>query len=435
MVLKRRLYNITFNNKKSIRRSLPRLILPCITIILVRLALLLSLIVAILSLSLPPPPPPPSVPLSSSPPKSSAEIGSLRNLLEKSKKSGVAIAVPGIHDALSAKIFANAGCQCLFLSGFGVSASHAMPDAGLITLPEMEDVARRVLSALSSSSQYQHQYLDQSNSPLTLPPQSSPILSSLPPPLIVDGDTGHGGPSNILRTISSLATAGVAAVTIEDQTFPKCCTYAAGEGVQVVSRNDAVQRVKAAIAARDAVICCKGNGSSSSSSNNDFLVVARTDCRAALGLEEAIERCLKFEEAGADVVYAENLQSAEEYMELRERLGRDTSTMLAQVQLYPPGMDGKEGALQQRLFTVEEVGDMGYNLALFGVTGLQATVQALTNTANAFLDPNDGGGTGLVGGGINTNSDYKSKSSLASFEEMKEVLGFTELEDWVSKYR
>jgi len=431
MVLKRRLYNITFNNEKSIRRSLPRLILPCITIILVRLALLLSLIVTILSLSLPPPPS--SVPLS--PSKSSAEIGSLRNLLEKSKKSGVAIAVPGIHDALSAKIFANAGCQCLFLSGFGVSASHGMPDAGLITLPEMEDVARRVLSALSSSSQYQYQYLDQSSSPLTLP-QSSPILSSLPPPLIVDGDTGHGGPANILRTISSLATAGAAAVTIEDQTFPKCCTYAAGEGVQVVSRNDAVQRVKAALAARDAVRCRKDNGSSSNiNNNNDFLVVARTDCRAALGLEEAIERCLKFEEAGADVVYAENLQSAEEYMELRERLGRDTSTMLAQVQLYPPGMDGKEGILPQRLFTVEEVGDMGYNLALFGVTSLQATVQALTNTANVFLDPNDGGGTGLVGGGIKSKSDYKSKPSLASFEEMKEVLGFTELEDWASKYQ
>ena len=108
-------------------------------------------------------------------------------------------------------------------SGFGVSASRlGYPDAGILTLSEMEDTAKSVIRATGGKI-----------------------------PVIVDGDTGYGGAVNIRRTVRGLASVGAAAVTIEDQVFPKCCTYAAGTGVRVISRNASQARVRTAIAARE----------------------------------------------------------------------------------------------------------------------------------------------------------------------------------------
>jgi len=295
-----------------------------------------------------------------------------------------AVALPGVHDALSAKIFANAGAKALFLSGFGVSACRlGEPDAGVLTLSEMEDAARSVVSAAGGA--------------------SGGI------PVIVDGDTGYGGAANIRRSVRGLAAAGAAAVTIEDQRFPKRCTYAAGAGVRVVSIEQSLERIRAAVGARDAAMDVDGN---------EVLIVARTDCRAALGLEEAIERCVAYEEAGADVVYAENLQTKEEYLKIRESLRPLTPMMLAQVQQAPSDS-------QSNLYTVEEVGNMGYSLALFGVSALQATVQALQSTAASFLSSETGGG--VLGG--------EPAKCLAPFSELKEVVGFPELEKLEAKYQ
>ena len=174
-----------------------------------------------------------------------------------------AVVCPGVHDALSTRVFAEAGARVLFLSGFGVSAYRGEPDAGIITRVEMEDVARQCVRAAGGV------------------------------PLIVDGDTGFGGASNLRRTVRGFAAAGAAAVSIEDQAFPKRCTFAAGTGVRVVERDAAVARVRAALRARD----------EAQDAGNDVLVIARTDCRAALGLDEAIARCAAFEALGADIVY------------------------------------------------------------------------------------------------------------------------------------
>lgn len=128
------------------------------------------------------------------------------------------------------------------------------------------------------------------------------------PPLIVDGDTGYGGSPNMLRTISALASAGAAAITIEDQAFPKKCTIAAGEKIRVVEREEAVQRVRGALRARD--LHCERvslSKSATTSAGDGCWIVARTDCRLAFGFNEVVERCLRFEELGADIVYAENL--------------------------------------------------------------------------------------------------------------------------------
>lgn len=203
----------------------------------------------------------------------------LRELIQESRDR--AILLPGVHDALSATIFHQADAETLFLSGFGISASFlGAPDAGILTLSEMEDAARRVVRSVEGNI-----------------------------PVIVDGDTGYGGCSNLRRAIRGLAEAGAAAISIEDQIFPKKCTYRAGEkGAPAVTREASIARVKTSLAAAKEAFEQDGN---------EVLVIARTDCRAALGFDEALERCLEYEALGADIVYAENLQSPEEYQTLR----------------------------------------------------------------------------------------------------------------------
>ncbi|CAB9500662.1 Carboxyvinyl-carboxyphosphonate phosphorylmutase [Seminavis robusta] len=303
----------------------------------------------------------------------------LRELIAQSRDR--AILLPGVHDALSAKIFQQQSAECLFLSGFGVSASFlGAPDAGILTLCEMEDTARRVVNAVEGKI-----------------------------PVLVDGDTGYGGCSNMRRAIRGLARAGAAAISIEDQIFPKKCTYSAGEnGAAVVSRSASIARIKTALAAAKEAYEQDGN---------DVLIIARSDCRASEGLEQAISRCLEYEELGADIVYAENLQSPEEYQTLRGSLAPTTPTILAQVQLNDPNSE-------QRLYSLEEVHQLGYNLALFGVTALQATVHALQETASAMRRHQ----------GILPGSNDNQSPSLSSFSNLKTVVGFPELEDFEREY-
>ena len=304
--------------------------------------------------------------------------GSLYTLIKDRRldKRSEAIPLYGVHDALSAKIFSRHGAPALFLSGFGVSASLlGLPDVGMTNLVEMEMVTRNIYSVLSEQT-----------------------------PLIVDGDTGFGGPPNILRTVSSLAAAGAAAVTIEDQNFPKVCTIAAGSNVRIVDRETAVQRVRCALAARDEVNMRSDNGP---------WIVARTDCRMAFGFDECVERCLQFEQLGAQVIYAENLQSVEEYERLRRRLDPLTVTIVAQVQENrdPSNKTSKP------LLTTGEVGDMGYDLALFGVTPLQIVAGALESAALELLDR--GGENGLA-----------RDVAFADFATVKEVVSFDKLEQF-----
>ena len=313
-----------------------------------------------------------------------------------------AIVVPGVHDALSAKIFASHGStEALFLSGFGVSAcSLGEPDVGILTLSEMEDVARKVIATVNK----------------VVASKAKTSGGDLIP-VIVDGDTGYGGASNIRRTVRGLAAAGAAAITIEDQCFPKRCTIAAGAGVRVVSREKSIERIKCALHARDEAREIDGN---------DVLIVARTDCRAALGLNEAIARCKAFEALGADIVYAENLRSRSEYEHLRAELREETPMMLAQVQQGPVGSDCDNSA---SLYTAQDIGDMGYCLALMGVSGLQAYVQAMQKTVESMMRPAVVGEAG--GGGI---LDEVDSTFLCSFPMLKHTVGFDDVDEFESKY-
>lgn len=167
----------------------------------------------------------------------------------------------------------------------------------------------------------------------------------------------------MLRTISALSKAGAAAITIEDQDFPKKCTIVAGDKIRIVGREQAVARVKGALGAREFA----GVG-------QDCWIVGRTDCRLAYGFDEVVERCLHFEELGAEIVYAENLQSIEEYRRLREKLDPCTITMIAQVQETTQSSGGGEHQNEKPLLDTRQIGELGYDLALFGVTPLQCAI-------------------------------------------------------------
>jgi 2-methylisocitrate lyase-like PEP mutase family enzyme len=276
--------------------------------------------------------------------------------------------LPGIYDALSAKVFERQGAAALFLSGFGVSAAKlGRPDAGILTYSEMEEVTRHVCSVTTV-------------------------------PVVVDGDTGYGGTATMRRAIRGLAAAGAAAITIEDQVFPKRCTYVAGDGVRVVDREASLRRLKTALASRHEANEVDGT---------HVLIVGRTDCRAALGFDEALARCLEFQDMGADIVYAENLQSKDEYVKLRAQI--TTPMILAQVQVGTTG-----GA---PLFSLQDIAEMGYDFALFGVTSLQATAAALQGAADEML-----------AGGI------VERQPLASFATVKEIVDVEDLEDFESLY-
>ena len=160
--------------------------------------------------------------------------------------------MPGCHDAMSARLIQETGYELGFMSGFAVSAARlGMPDTGLISYGELIDQGQNICRAVSI-------------------------------PLIGDGDTGFGSAQNIKRTVQGYERAGFAAIMLEDQVAPKRCGHT--EGKAVVGRDEALTRIRAAVDARDA-----GSG---------ILIMARTDARACVSLEEAIVRCQQFRELG-----------------------------------------------------------------------------------------------------------------------------------------
>ena len=137
----------------------------------------------------------------------------------------------------------------------------------------------------------------------------------------------------------------------------------------------------------------------------------------AYGFEEVVERCLAFESLGAEIVYAENLQSCSEYEQLRARLDPKTVTMIAQVQ---ETNNVKDTVNRKPLLSTQEIGERGYDLALFGVTPLQSVVGALESCAKEFLGP----GNGII----------STQSTMANFADVKKIVGFDELQDFESEF-
>ncbi len=175
------------------------------------------------------------------------------------------ILAPGCYDALGARLVEEAGFPAAYMTGFGSAASRlGRPDVGLMSLPEMVDNAHRIAHAVGI-------------------------------PVIADADTGYGNAINVIHTVQEYEAAGVAAIHIEDQVMPKKCGHM--EGKQLIEAGEMAAKVAAAVAAR---------------SSPDFLIIARTDARAAEGLPAALERARRYRHAGADMLFVEAPQSEAE---------------------------------------------------------------------------------------------------------------------------
>jgi 2-methylisocitrate lyase-like PEP mutase family enzyme len=183
------------------------------------------------------------------------------------------ILMPGVYDAITARIAARLGFDIVFISGYSVSAARlGEPDFGFLTESEMADATRSV-TRISSA------------------------------PVIVDADTGYGNAVNVMRTVGDFQDAGAAGVFLEDQVWPKKCGHF--QGKQVIPTAEHAAKIRAAADARG---------------ERDLFIVARTDARQPLGLDEAINRCLIYKEAGADALFVEAPQSVEELEQIAREL-------------------------------------------------------------------------------------------------------------------
>lgn len=226
--------------------------------------------------------------------------------------------MPCAYDALSAKLIEQAGFPLTFMTGFGASASRiGAPDLGLMSYGEVVDQARNIAGAISI-------------------------------PLIGDGDTGYGNAMNVRRTVAGMAGAGCAAVMIEDQLAPKRCGHTPGKAV--VGREEAYDRIRAAVDAREA--------------GADILILARTDARHEHGLAEALTRAQKFRELGADILFVEAPKSE---AEMREVCAATDAPNMANI------VEGGETPDLPR----EVLQDIGYRIAAYPLTLMASAMQAM----------------------------------------------------------
>ncbi len=266
---------------------------------------------------------------------------------------------PGVFDMISAKVADRAGFDALYMTGYGIAASHmGLPDAGLVSYSDMLGRAARICEAVRT-------------------------------PLIADADTGFGGLLNVHHTVRGYEAAGVAAIQIEDQEFPKKCGHAPGR--RVVPLDDMLRKVEVAVEARD---------------SDDFLVIARTDSRSSLGLDEAIRRGQAFSKAGADVVFIEAPESEPEF----ERIAREIDAPLLANMV--------EGGFSP-ILPAQTLARLGFAIAIYPGTGFLATAKMLEN----------------VYGHLKTNgSSIDLKAESLSIGEMHELMGFGEVWEFEKRW-
>ncbi|PSO48934.1 MAG: carboxyvinyl-carboxyphosphonate phosphorylmutase [Actinobacteria bacterium QS_8_72_14] len=251
-----------------------------------------------------------------------SKAATIRRLLA----GGATIHMPGVYDALSARLAEQAGFEVLFVSGYAVSAAHlGLPDYGYVTQTEIADAAQMACGA-------SHQ------------------------PVIVDADTGHGNALNTIRTARRLHAAGAAGVFLEDQVSPKRCGHFAGK--EVVDRDEWLAKLRAVGDLREEGV--------------DLFLVARTDARAAVSLEEAIARARAARDVGADAVFVEAPESTEELQRVAEQVA-DVTRVANMI----------EGG-RTPLLTPHELHELGYDLIVTPLAGLLATARALGDAYGAL---------------------------------------------------
>ena len=280
-------------------------------------------------------------------------------VLNQARQKDQCLVLPGAYDALSARIIESQGFEAVYLTGAGFANSGlGVPDIGLVTASELRDHVARVADVVSI-------------------------------PLVVDADTGFGNAINMRRTIRMLERAGASAVQIEDQVFPKKCGHFSGK--DVISLNEMIQKIHAAVDARD---------------SNDLQIIARTDSRAVFSLDVALERAAAFKEAGADIIFVEAPESIEEM----RIIGKSSD-----LPLVANMVEGGKTPLK----TVEELSALGFSIALFANAALRSAQKAVTETMSELKE------TGSTNGVLH---------ALSGWEDRQNAVGKSYFDELESKY-
>ena len=272
-------------------------------------------------------------------------------------ESGDFITAPGVFDMISTLIATRMNFPALYVTGYGISASYmGLPDAGLMTFTDMETQIRKIVAATDK-------------------------------PVIADADTGYGGLLNVRHTVKAYENLGVSAIQIEDQEYPKKCGHTPGR--RVIPTSDMVTKIKVAVDTR---------------TKDDFLIIARTDSRTGLGIEEAISRAVAFEEAGADIIFVEAPET-------------ESDMKMVNAAIKKPTLANMVSGGKTPIFSSSALQDMGYSVAIHPALGFLAMGEAL-KTAYTKLDT-----TGNVTG-----------VALEDFGEFSRIMGFEDVWDFEKKW-
>ena len=272
-------------------------------------------------------------------------------LRQRLQRPGLVVA-PGVHDMVSLRMADTFGFDALYMTGFGTVASHlGLPDAGLATYTDMVGRVRQMATMART-------------------------------PLIADGDTGYGGLLNVAHTVQGYEAAGAAAIQLEDQEVPKKCGHTPGR--RVVPTADMVRKIEVAVASR---------------ATSDFLIIARTDARSSLGLDEALRRAEAYARAGADILFVESPESEDEM----RRIGASID-----LPLLANMVDGGRTPVLSR----DALEQLGYKLAIFPVTALLAATQAMQAVYGALAQQ---------------GSSAALQQPLMPFTELTTLMGFPDV--------
>jgi 2-methylisocitrate lyase-like PEP mutase family enzyme len=268
--------------------------------------------------------------------------------------------MPGVYDALSAKIAARAGFEVIFITGYSLSATLlGEPDFGVLTQTEVVGAAQRICSVVDT-------------------------------PVIVDADTGYGNAINVIRTVEDLLRAGAAGMFLEDQVWPKRCGHMKGK--QVIPLGEQLKKLRAAVEAK---------------AGQDFFIVARTDSRQALGLDEAIKRGIAFKEAGADAVFIEAPESTDEMAEISRHVPGPLVANMLERGVTP-------------LMGPKELKELGFELIVWPLAPLYSVAQSLTDVYSTLR--RDGSTLAIL-------------HRLMPFNEFNDIVGLDEKYALDAKYR
>ena len=281
-------------------------------------------------------------------------------LIQRALTAHGQLVMPGVYDALSAKIAARAGFEVIFITGYSLSATLlGEPDFGLLTQTEVVAAAQRICSVVET-------------------------------PVIVDADTGYGNAINVMRTVQDLIRSGAAGMFLEDQVWPKRCGHMKGK--QVISLDEQLKKLKAAIEARE---------------NNAFFIVARTDSRQALGINEAITRGIAYKTAGADAVFIEAPETKDEMREIARNVPGPLVANMLERGVTP-------------LMGPEELHALGFDLIVWPLAPLYSVAKSLTDVYTTLR--RDGSTLAML-------------DHLMPFDDFNEIVGLNEKYAIDAKYK